>query len=205
MLPWDALRVLCLTEVGVALALLAKPPADSGEGSLASAAAWLREEILSAIRADPSLQQKAQKGAAGFALVCVVWRLLRKLGGATAHGADSESNAAVVGMLAVLLAWLLGGALQAAQELVRLRALVVEQRKAADEIAVLRMDCDVLKADAQKWEATAHKLTKQVVAIKKQAEGQANEYTRLLSENSSLRNQLSDFDALLGGSRKKAA
>ena len=49
------------------------------------------------------------------------------------------------------------------------------------------------------------KSDKQLLAIKKQAESQADEYLRLMTENKSLRNQLEDYDMLMGGSRKKAA
>merc|ERR1712228_178021 len=97
-------------------------------------------------------------------------------------------------MLTMLLAWVVGIAIAAAQDLRNLRKETAQHIKASGDMSELRMERDGLKAEMETWKSSSEKLEKQVEAIRKQAEGQAEEYMRLMSENSCLKSQLKDMD-----------
>mmetsp|Transcript_29661 Transcript_29661/g.92412 ORF Transcript_29661/g.92412 Transcript_29661/m.92412 type:complete len:190 (-) Transcript_29661:52-621(-) len=187
---WALLRLLCALQLGAALALLA-----GGEA--------LRDELLGFARVNALQVRQARLGVAGIAGLCLLWSSIGRAAGAVPP-VEAERDVTLA-LAAAALAWLLGCCLEAADELALLRRARSRGAEAGEELAAARQQLAAAAAEAEQWKEAAGKLELQVVAIRKQAEGQAEEYMRLMSENKSLRNQLADFDLVMGGSRKKVA
>mmetsp|Transcript_65193 Transcript_65193/g.103275 ORF Transcript_65193/g.103275 Transcript_65193/m.103275 type:complete len:201 (+) Transcript_65193:66-668(+) len=198
---WDLLKLLCGVELTFAFLLLA-----AGDD--------FREELVKICGLHATEVRLARLGIAAFSGCSFGWSCL-------AHAlvevneVEMGRNAAM-SFVCLVFAFLVDGAVDTADRLVfasrQLRGNEANMReneatkakaaKAEKELAAARQECDELK---QKLREANDKSDAQVAAIKRQAESQAEEYMRLMTENKSLRNQLEDFDLLMGGSRKKAA
>mmetsp|Transcript_88759 Transcript_88759/g.275945 ORF Transcript_88759/g.275945 Transcript_88759/m.275945 type:complete len:190 (+) Transcript_88759:116-685(+) len=187
---WDLLRLLALLELGAAWALLA-----GGEG--------LRRELLAFARLNGELVQQVRLGVLACAGLLFGWRVL-SCAASFVPRLEAERDA-MLALASGALAWLLGPVLEAASELALLHSTRAAGARSGEELVAARRERDERAAEAEHWREAAGKLELQVVAIRKQAEGQADEYMRLMSENKSLQNQLADFDLVMGGSRKKVA
>mmetsp|Transcript_121192 Transcript_121192/g.354233 ORF Transcript_121192/g.354233 Transcript_121192/m.354233 type:complete len:190 (-) Transcript_121192:32-601(-) len=186
----DLLRLLCVLEFGAAWALL-----GGGQG--------LRQELLAFTRSNGELIQQVRLGVMTSAGLLFLYRALGCAAGLVPR-LEAERDATLA-LAAGALAWLLGHALEAADSLSMLQSARAAGARSGEELAAARRERDEQAAEAERWREAAGKFEVQVAAIRKQAEGQADAYMRLMSENKSLQNQLDDFDLVMGGSRKKVA
>jgi len=193
----DLLRVLCFSALCIAITLLSR-------GSTT------QESLLLFFRTHWGAAPKLNLLLCWTLGICLAWRCLGfALGSITFVEAERDVT---VGISTALAARVVNLALGFAEEHAQLRRFVAEHETTHKELARVRIDRDDLaqqvsqgQADVVNWKTTANKLEVQVAAIRKQAEGTTDEYMRLMTENKSLRNQLEDFDLVLGDSRKKAA
>eukprot|EP00930_Biecheleria_cincta_P103371 TRINITY_DN95333_c0_g1_i1.p1 TRINITY_DN95333_c0_g1~~TRINITY_DN95333_c0_g1_i1.p1 ORF type:complete len:186 (-),score=32.21 TRINITY_DN95333_c0_g1_i1:318-875(-) len=161
------------------------------------------EPFLAWARTSNDQVQLARVAVAGFACLCLCWQAFRYSAGALTH--DESQSGITLALVAAALAWFFGPLLQVVEDAVAAKSLRTGQVQHGDQLSALRTERDSARADSDRQKEEIRKLELKISAILKQAEGQADEYMRLMNENKSLRNQLADFDLVLGDKRKKAA
>lgn len=164
---------------------------------------FCNEPFLTWIRTRSDEVQLARAAVASFACLYVFWQAFRYSAGVLSH--DETQCGVTLGLVAAALAWFFGPLLQIVEEATAAKSLRTGQVKHGDQLAALRSERDSIRADSDRQKEEIRKLELKVSAISKQAEGQADEYMRLMTENKSLQNQLADFDLVMGEKRKKAA
>eukprot|EP00419_Tripos_fusus_P029539 CAMPEP_0172726866 /NCGR_PEP_ID=MMETSP1074-20121228/91356_1 /TAXON_ID=2916 /ORGANISM="Ceratium fusus, Strain PA161109" /LENGTH=178 /DNA_ID=CAMNT_0013553965 /DNA_START=123 /DNA_END=659 /DNA_ORIENTATION=+ len=166
--------------------------------------AWQRTISAWASR-NPQLVRRSHLGTLGYASACFLWHALGTCVGTSA--ATEAQRDTTLALVTAGLAQLLRCCLAIIDDLQRFRnthaASKVAESEARTVLATVRDEGAEAAAEAERWKMAAKNLELQVAAIRKQAESQAQEYMRLISENKSLQNQLSDFDIVFGDSRKK--
>eukprot|EP00747_Dinoflagellata_sp_TGD_P168214 gnl/TRDRNA2_/TRDRNA2_194085_c0_seq1.p1 gnl/TRDRNA2_/TRDRNA2_194085_c0~~gnl/TRDRNA2_/TRDRNA2_194085_c0_seq1.p1 ORF type:complete len:196 (-),score=41.56 gnl/TRDRNA2_/TRDRNA2_194085_c0_seq1:27-614(-) len=192
---WDVLRLLCLLQIGVVLVALAEGPGSD-----------LQRELLLWARQHDGTVRQACLVAAGLAAACAAYRALSwMISVAAPEVAERDASLAIVSML---LTWVVARALNAAQALETSRRGGQATRELTEQHLRVRerieRERDELSEEVKRLKAEAEKSEKQVDAIRKQAENQADAYMRLMNENASLRNNLKDFEIVMGGERKKS-
>lgn len=211
---WDAFRFLSLLELLIAAVLLwpesgferdaVGTNTDGNRGGLGALIVACRREILSVLRARPNLTVKTQVGVVTFSAVAFIWRVVCVAAGYETSRAELGRDAVSLFLVVLLLVLFLGRSVDVAMQLAQFDSVVVDQMKAGETMAALRKERDDMRAEAQNQRESAEKAFLQVETIKKQAQGQADAFMRLMCENKSLQNQLTDYDILMGGSRKKS-
>jgi len=141
---------------------------------------------------------------AAYAGICLCWRLFSSAVASGSPG-DAERDHATLAMVVLILLAMLERLLGTIGELVALRRARDVQTRTDLQLVELRRERDGLRREAEVWREKAERSERSVSSIRKQAENQADEYMRLMCENKGLRNQLADFDIVMGGARKKAS
>eukprot|EP00927_Polykrikos_kofoidii_P059696 TRINITY_DN54837_c0_g1_i1.p1 TRINITY_DN54837_c0_g1~~TRINITY_DN54837_c0_g1_i1.p1 ORF type:complete len:192 (-),score=41.80 TRINITY_DN54837_c0_g1_i1:123-698(-) len=189
---WNLLRLVCFVQLAAGLVLFA--------GS-----ETLQRELVG-LAANHGLGNQVLIGVSIFAGCCMLFPAVAgTFGGGDGLASVEADRDATLALVVILLCWLLRILFSVAPDVFAGKRARGEQAKVGTQLADLRSEREGAIAEAARWQEAAGKLEKQVSAIRKQAEGQADEYMRLMAENKSLRNQLADFDLVMGDKRKKAA
>eukprot|EP00931_Biecheleriopsis_adriatica_P029135 TRINITY_DN17342_c0_g1_i2.p1 TRINITY_DN17342_c0_g1~~TRINITY_DN17342_c0_g1_i2.p1 ORF type:complete len:208 (-),score=54.09 TRINITY_DN17342_c0_g1_i2:13-585(-) len=188
---WELLRLVCLLLLGLLLALLA-----GGDD--------LQKQILSVARRNPDQLQMARFCIAGLGACCFA------ASGLSSRAKDSvqppeAARDPTLALVAISLAILLGWVLHVVEEIALAKSARAKHSEQENHLAKLRQELEEAHREVEEWKEKSGKLETQVAAIRKQAEGQAAEYMRLMTENRCLQNQIDDFDLFTGATRKKAS